>query len=436
MRFKGKNYELVETIETQLSSDYVPDWTLFTAIRESVQNMVDEHILSGTKIFWTRNDEDVYFYDRGRGVSFEDILYLGISGKRGLENVVGQHGEGEIVSFLVAARLGVRKVMASLDWLAEGELRRKDQHELLVIKKYQTKTPRKGTCWYYSEGREEFREAKSSFIQTRKGRRKRILRDEPGQLYTRGMKVNKLEDLALGYDLDITPGRDRGGFTWEQIEDEVAKILKEHAKPEDIAAIIRYATNYWRPKELMLEIDFDQETLQRSAKKLPKIVWSVSGRSSEIADATEQGYKVVQSWKAPAQWVQDGLKSATEVTHEHVTEAKDLPRNLQEIVDLIAECLDEKLRVKYDNEMKAVAISAKGTIILHKGKVKQTTFQDFLGTLVHELAHIKYGCGDCTRAFEAALEKIFTELVVKVCRPEVAELMRKAEKKFNQYVDI
>jgi len=107
MTFKNTVYVWVEDLEMPLSVDYVPDWTLQKAVEETLQNAYDEAFLSGGKAFVTDERSGTYVRDTGRGCDWQQIILIGDSGKRGENGATGKHGEGEIISFLVAARRGI-----------------------------------------------------------------------------------------------------------------------------------------------------------------------------------------------------------------------------------------------------------------------------------------------------------------------------------------
>ena len=443
LKFKNRWYKFDRTIETQLSAEYVPDWDLFKAIRESVQNMVDERTLTGAEIHWTQDGEGSYFYDKGSGVDFEDILYLGVSGKRELPDVVGQHGEGEIVSFLVAARLGVTKTMCSKDWLCQGVIENIHGHEILVLKVYKTEKPRKGTCWHYSSGWGEFIQARDSFMQTKRGPKRHILRNEPGMLYTRGMKVGHLNYLSLGYNLSLTPGRDRAGFTWEQIKDEVRNILQSYATVEDIAVILKDAM-YWGPLEMKIsDLYIDPEITRKAAEKLSgkKVVWATQDQAAQTADAVESGKaKVINPYGGVPDWVQKGIPNViSAVTMQETVVTRDPPKTLRIAIQEFKDCLGMEHRnwfvqCAHSFEDKSVVGYVNGSmIVLSKAQVKDMSFEAFIGTLAHEIAHIETGAADCTRKHESAVRRILTSLVARMVQDDTREHLVESEKAFNSY---
>lgn len=459
IRFKHKDYRFEKTIVTNVASDYVPDWTLFHALRESIQNMVDEETQTGVVTRWQEEENGgVYFYDRGRGVKFEDILYLGVSGKREVEGVVGQHGEGELVSFVVSARLGIKKYMASQDWLAAGRIDNVDGYDVLVVDVYRAAKPRKGTAWYYAGTKgfwviERFEKALGEFRQANKrARHTRIDLDEaPGQLFTRGMKVNVIEDLALSYDLNITPGRDRAGFTIEQAKDEIVRILNSEFKRKHIVELFRRKQYTWHEfKELNWEIDVDPEEVRLAGKDFirkyanykKEIVWADinATRGSTVADAEQLGFYVLKV-SSPPQWIREGLRYAGSVVAEKKENYKDPPQKLLEATNLLKEILPQHytkwiLQVVWEFEDKDTSGLAdwKGDIIvISRKQIKSGDFLKWLNTMIHEIAHIVTRAGDCSRQHADGMGVIGAILAQQMIVPGNAEKLQRAKELIEEY---
>ena len=96
----------MSTYELSLTSNYVADWDFKMAIRELIQNGVDQETLEPGNVF-------NIFYENGT-LQFENLksklkintLLLGRSSKTHDDNTVGQFGEGYKISALVLNRLG------------------------------------------------------------------------------------------------------------------------------------------------------------------------------------------------------------------------------------------------------------------------------------------------------------------------------------------
>ena len=86
-----------KVLETSISPNYVPDWELPQAVREIVQNTLDENgeieYEEGTLTLTTKN-----------GGIPHSMLALGNSGKRGDESKIGRHGDGLKVALAVILR--------------------------------------------------------------------------------------------------------------------------------------------------------------------------------------------------------------------------------------------------------------------------------------------------------------------------------------------
>lgn len=160
----NRMYTLVDTIKTTISAGYLNDsgsrrneWECF---RETVQNMMDEAqymvdhnggvLFDYFTMYKHQTKPYIVFQDKGRGVDLEKILLIGESGKRGTD-YKGQKGEGEILSFLVATRLGLDKMMLSKNWLIKTRFDSysdNGDYQVLVVDVYKTETPIEGTVWY------------------------------------------------------------------------------------------------------------------------------------------------------------------------------------------------------------------------------------------------------------------------------------------------
>lgn len=160
----NRMYTLVDTIKTTISAGYLNDsgsrWNEWECFRETVQNMMDEAqymvdhnggvLFDYFTMYKHQTKPYIVFQDKGRGVDLEKILLIGESGKRGTD-YKGQKGEGEILSFLVATRLGLDKMMLSKNWLIKTRFDSysdNGDYQVLVVDVYKTETPIEGTVWY------------------------------------------------------------------------------------------------------------------------------------------------------------------------------------------------------------------------------------------------------------------------------------------------
>lgn len=166
-----RTYKLEASYPTNISAGYLDDsgskWGVWEMLRESFQNAMDEAELMadnnggelldyfamhyyGLSNKQYAGNAHLEFRDKGRGVDWERIFLIGESGKRGT-HYRGQKGEGEGLSFLVAARFGVKKIMFSQDWAVQARLDNYDStdYKVLVFDLYRTDRPVEGTVWRY-----------------------------------------------------------------------------------------------------------------------------------------------------------------------------------------------------------------------------------------------------------------------------------------------
>ena len=160
-------YKFEKSYPTNISAGYLDaasgsGWSIWEMLRESVQNMMDEaEYMADTNGGELLDYCQVSLYcdcvelkDKGRGVDFAQIFLIGESGKRGT-HYRGQKGEGEGLSFLVAARNGINKVMYSQDWAVKARFENNfGGYKVLVFDLYRTAKPLQGTTWRYERTEE------------------------------------------------------------------------------------------------------------------------------------------------------------------------------------------------------------------------------------------------------------------------------------------
>lgn len=431
--FKKAKYCFVEDIVLPLAETYVPDWDLEKAIKESLQNAYDETWISGQKAYTLEEDDGIYLRDTGRGVHWSKILVIGETGKRNEIDVVGTHGEGEIISFLVSARDGIRKRMASQDWLLEGRIGENEHGQrVLILARYRTAsgTKRKGTRWTYTEdgtyactvkrGLERAKDAFSNHAAVVK-HPKRVFCDygSRGSLLTNGQRVMQDWHLSLGYNLLLHPGRDRSTFSLSdpKVLAEIKTILENDASEQDFAVILRESIYGASKVEFDLDLpDLDPNIVKKAVKLLEKdgivLAWATNGEdSAQIADAVESAKcKVLVFDRAPI-WLQRGLPHVSAFVKSYAKEGtkKRMPRDFQQAVYFLLHDVYRimDVTVEMHNPLsESIIADANSTARLIRfdwKKSKSLSIVNLFETLGHELAHIVSDAEDCTRAHTNAM---------------------------------
>ena len=95
-------------IELTITPNYVSDWSFQDAIRELIQNGIDQQTLDPENMFEISYDEEENILQLSNSKSTLEIntLLLGCSTKSNNADTVGQFGEGYKIAALVLNRLG------------------------------------------------------------------------------------------------------------------------------------------------------------------------------------------------------------------------------------------------------------------------------------------------------------------------------------------
>lgn len=92
--------------ELSISADYVTNWSLYEAVREFVQNSIDEERVNNNKSFIEYyGEEEVLIIGNAAGSLDMQSLLLGSTTKRDDSRTIGTHGEGYKLAMLTLARM-------------------------------------------------------------------------------------------------------------------------------------------------------------------------------------------------------------------------------------------------------------------------------------------------------------------------------------------
>jgi len=360
-------YRLYQSIQTNISRDYLDGekvWNEWAGLRECLQNAMDEadymaQTHGGDPTDYVKVDKrtkHIVIRDQGRGCDFENILLLGKSGKRGL-GYRGEKGEGQLMAFLVFAKLEISIEMMSQDWMVRARFGKYNggTNDVLVLDVYRQKDPdnpkrlQGGTVWrigrtstldYYMNNLADYfpdirksakrqrqaadrRRDETMRQQERKADRaknterkrkstsssKTVFLPRPGKpcrLYLRGIWVRDLTaesgmPALFSYNLeDVDINRDRDMVDSYQLRENVGAALMSS---DMTRMMMEYYWKYAVDSELSLSMEYNARIMVSDnivATKWKRAFYRVYGEQACIhtnsyaaTDATASGWEVV-----------------------------------------------------------------------------------------------------------------------------------------------
>lgn len=341
-----------------LSPNYVKSWTESNAIREFIQNAIDQESID------SNNKKDIYvegdsliIANKTSKLSKSSLLLGGGTKAEGDSNI-GQFGEGYKIGLLVLLRDGfnikINNYSASELWIPkivkskvyESEVLAIDTQEFefegynpnsleIIITKegYDFKETLKDIWLEFETPLEELR-----CIHTPKCS---ILLDEEykHKIYVKGLFIGELEHLEYGYSFDpsmVKIGRDRNLINafdiywalsrsvWNNIDfnnEEYCLVLKELISKE--AKEIEYIETTYLPsnfKELLIEDYKDKYVIASESDK--EAIKEVYG-NVETTVVPEKIKQVVYNYQTQQTGVRVKVKSATELLEEFIERYED-----------------------------------------------------------------------------------------------------------------
>jgi len=449
MKFKNTVYVWVEDLEMPLSVDYVPDWTLQKAVGETLQNAYDEALLSGGKAFVTDECSGTYVRDTGRGCDWQQIILIGDSGKRGENGATGKHGEGEIISFLVAARLGITKIMASRDWLLRGIIRRNEYgKQVLFLERWRTRhgRERKGTRWHYSPGDSSehpdtdkianihaaFRYGKQRFANHAACVKapQKIFASPRSCLMNNGLMVGSYNQLVLGYNLTANPGRDRAVFSLDDpdIMGEIRAIFEAHATARELAVVLNSGVYGVSRLEFSFQgRHIDPAEVKKAVSRVKRdrgidhLAWGqVNSDTAMIADAKEQHrgkISILIFHDDVPLWIQAGVPHVSNIVkrRSNTSTKKIMAKDFHEAAWLLINDVIQmpravtggiEMHTTLGSDVSATAVMGSHMIRYAWQYARIMDVRELFSVTCHELAHLTSGADDCTRMHTREISRI------------------------------
>lgn len=216
------NYELA------ISPNYVKDWGLQAAIREIIQNSLDQSHTNPDNEMLFRYDPSLQLLEIGNKTSSLDMstLVLGNTSKDKSPELIGKFGEGYKLALIVLLRLGKAVTIYNNPSVWTPSIVQSDNFKTPVLNinvvKYRFKSLPEQDLIFKISGISltEYEETVSATLPFQdvgpviKHDYGQILLEEryKGNVYVKGLLVTHIDKLAYGYDLlpqHLTIGRDR-----------------------------------------------------------------------------------------------------------------------------------------------------------------------------------------------------------------------------------
>lgn len=203
-----------------ISPDYVAHWGLWEAVRELLQNAIDQRVKD-------RNCEVVFEYDEEKQVLSVGntngtpltpaTLLLGASSKRGDSSTIGQFGEGYKLALLVLTRLGYSAHVWTGDEVWTPSLEHSEEFGTRTLNITTRFSPfnRPGTLFkIHGVSRSAFDVVDRNYLPS--AARNEVVAGRPGDVFVEGLFVCHNRNLKHGYNFSanrLTLDRDRGIVT-------------------------------------------------------------------------------------------------------------------------------------------------------------------------------------------------------------------------------
>ena len=211
-------------VETSLSFEYVSSWSVKEALRELIQNCIDN---SGT----VTKVNDALVLNNPDTVLSKQVLYMGITHKRDDQESIGQHGEGLKLALLALTRESETVVITNgtESW---RPFFRKNTHGVRVLCVEITELDTLGSSFSIVLDYPKFDLSKlylGSGNPEEDFNRNYLLRESKyaGMLFSQGLFVSTI-DSEFGYNLTgLTLERDRSVITNWTLQDKVVDVWEK-----------------------------------------------------------------------------------------------------------------------------------------------------------------------------------------------------------------
>ena len=241
-----------QKFELTMTTDYARDWDLQDALREFIQNAIDQSVvLEDNEMSIDYDGNNVLSICNKSSILKKNSLLLGCTSKKDSKETIGQFGEGYKIALLVLTRLGKKVVIYNYGnkeiWTAKFVKSRRYEGEKILtvyvetLKLWEKAPDNNLTIEIEGINAEDYKYlvVRTLQLQTAYKRnmlechRGNILLDDKfkGKIFVNGLYINTNSRLNHGYDIKpefLTIGRDRNLVDSFDIYNATSLMWKDH----------------------------------------------------------------------------------------------------------------------------------------------------------------------------------------------------------------
>ena len=420
--------------ETALNPDYLPNWGIYEATKELLQNHVFARQILCANGSITYNNGMLTIEDEGPGFGLEMFL-LGKGEQKNITNSPGQNAEGMKISYLIASREGKKLIGEIPGYTITSEIEASSFGEQELVFYAQPNTRTKGTKFSIEVEKEVYQRAVQGFgylaAKTEQEResfgKASLINNGKSQIFVNGVlietpikTINNYSYNLIGKDDTNLTNRDRNRLSEYHGNSEIWKqVISQITDKKVIASILKNASNntiethegnpYWINKELWKEVVVEEFG--------SKVCYATGEKSDGQAK-----YRRFRVLKTPVNGMQylfnslgivassDIFKDKEKIKHDMV-QLKDIEEleheNIKEVKKLIQKHYCSKIwNIRYannlvdefDNPLNGLCVYDEEKIYLNKKILWD--FDQLFKTLLHEVVHQVSRAEDNTTEFE------------------------------------
>lgn len=222
-----------QKFELTLTSDYAAQWGVQDALREIIQNGIDqESQIENNPLDITYDGKDILTVSNKNSILLKETLLLGYSTKQDDDSTIGKFGEGYKIALLVLTRLNKKVTIFNYGkkeiWTSRFVKSKRYNGQKVLTITVDTepiwKSVPNNNLTFKIEGinNSEYQELISRALLLQTAYKRNLIDDEQGQIlldekfkgriYVNGLYINTIDSLMYGYNIKpkyINIGRDR-----------------------------------------------------------------------------------------------------------------------------------------------------------------------------------------------------------------------------------